>query len=97
MDAHKLYLAGLTLFSEFGVFPNPFMPHLDNGTSEPFLPADPWELMQQGRFNHVPSIQGYNEEDGLLFTALYARMPELFKDTQQGRTEDYFRVALTKI
>ena len=50
-----------------------FQPHVDNGTSSPFLPLDPWELMTSGQYSKVPSIQGYNEEDGQLFAALFER------------------------
>lgn len=84
VDPEKLYLTGLELFTTFGYIPNPFKPSLDNGTSVPFLPKEPWELMTSGEFSHVPSIQGYNELDGAMFTSLYARDPTLFKETKDN-------------
>ncbi len=35
------------------MLPNPFKPHLDNSTSDPFIHRDPWEAMEDGDFEQV--------------------------------------------
>ena len=42
-----------------------FKPEIDDYTSDPFVPKDPWEIAESGDFNHVPLISGANSDEGL--------------------------------
>ena len=46
----------------------------------PFLPAEPWNLMATGQFNHVPYITGMNQNEGsfqVAGTRLMNHMPKV--------------------
>jgi carboxylesterase type B len=47
-------------------YPYIFKPEVDNFTSDPFVPKNPWEMIEAGEFNHIPIIMGSNSEEGLL-------------------------------
>ena len=47
-------------------YPYIFKPEVDSFTSDPFLPKDPWEMIEAGEFNHIPIIMGSNSDEGLL-------------------------------
>jgi carboxylesterase type B len=38
----------------------------ENGQQEAFLPADPIDLIRQGKFHKVPFLAGVNSNEGLL-------------------------------
>ncbi len=57
MDAEKLIITARDLTSTFVLhLPNGFRPHVDVGTSDPFLPIDPWDILESGDFNHVSDL-----------------------------------------
>ena len=45
-----------------------FKPVVDNFTSNPFVPRDPWEIIESGEFSQVPLIMGANSDEGLFPT-----------------------------
>ena len=44
----------------------PFLPVVDDFCSEPFLPDEPVNLVKAGKFNHVPTIVGFNKDEGIM-------------------------------
>ncbi len=54
-----------TVFDILPGLPLIFKPVVDNFTSDPFVPRDPWESIESGDFSHVPLIMGANSEEGL--------------------------------
>lgn len=49
-----MVLKARDLLSQFVLhLPGGFKPHVDIGTSDPFLPRDPWDILDSGEFNHV--------------------------------------------
>lgn len=82
VDPIQTSRTALDLFKHYIVLPNPFKPHLDNTTSDPFFPRDPLEMIEDGEFQKVPTIYGYNEFDNLLFSAQYRINNHLFQDTK---------------
>ncbi len=63
--------------------PNGFKPHVDAGTSDPFLPKDPWQMLRSGDFNHVPMIHGYNLYDNAFMVAPLLQQPHRFKQLEE--------------
>ena len=54
VDSTRLVLTARTLVEQFVLhMPAAFKPHVDAGTSDPFLPEDPWLLLERGQFNQV--------------------------------------------
>lgn len=52
-----------------GVLPIAFGPRIDVERKNPFLPAEPRELVKEGRFNSVPTIMGLNANEGAFVVA----------------------------
>ncbi len=78
MDASKLVLTARDLTAQFVLhMPGAFKPHVDSDTSDPFMPRDPWELLESGQFSHVPKMHGYNLRDNSFFMAPLIRDPSL--------------------
>ena len=42
-----------------------FKPVVDDFSADPFLPRDPHDILLSGDFNKVPTILGYNKDEGL--------------------------------
>jgi len=49
------------LYPQMEFYPLVFKPYIDDYTSDPFVPKDPWELIESGEFQHVPLIIGNNQ------------------------------------
>ena len=59
--------------------PLTFKPEIDNFTSDPFIPKNPWEIIESGEFNHVPTMVGANSQEGLL-SSLFFYQNKTFMD-----------------
>ena len=53
--------------NEFEWIPKAFKPVVDDYAAQPFLPAEPMELIERGQFSQVPLIVGGNMHEGQLF------------------------------
>ena len=75
-------LQGLTtMFEELFTYPIPFKPILDKDiVAEPFLPDEPLNLIQEGRYNKVPMIIGSNRDEGILIKAIYSHNPAKYDE-----------------
>ena len=49
------------LYPQMEFYPLVFKPYIDDYSSDPFVPQDPWELIESGGFQHVPLIIGNNQ------------------------------------
>ncbi len=58
-------------------YPLVFKPYVDDFTKDPFVPKDPWELIESGEFNHLPLIMGHTLDEGLLSAAFYHKNPDM--------------------
>ena len=54
------------------MFPMAFVPRIDVERLNPFIPAHPYELIKQGKFNRVPIIVGVVKNEGAAVTACTA-------------------------
>ena len=57
IDASTIQAESL-LFSRVDFFPLTFKPYIDDFNSDPFLPKEPWAMIESGDFSHVPLIIG---------------------------------------
>ena len=57
-----------------------FKPYIDDFSKDPFVPKDPWELIESGEFNHVPIIIGNNKDEGILTAINFHMDPERLAD-----------------
>jgi carboxylesterase type B len=48
-----------------GWYPLVFKPYIDDFSQDPFIPKDPWDIINTGEFNDVPLIIGNNKDEGL--------------------------------
>ncbi|XP_018562033.1 venom carboxylesterase-6 [Anoplophora glabripennis] len=61
----------LVHFYDYQFMPfSPFAPVVEKGSSNPFLDAEPYQLLRQGKVHDVPWINTYTANEGLLPTAL---------------------------
>ena len=71
------------LYPQIDLYPLVFKPYIDDFSKDPFVPKDPWEIIESGEFNHVPLIMGNNNDEGLLTADNYyydsSLLPELEK------------------
>jgi len=58
-----------------------FKPVVDNFTTDPFLPNDPWTSIESGDFNDVPIIIGANSDEGLFPILRYHQNETFIKET----------------
>jgi len=66
----------------------PFRPYFDDFNSDPFIPKDPWDMIEAGEFNDVPLILGNNNDEGLFLAADYYRDPTLIEDLSRNWFQD---------
>ena len=57
-----------------------FKPYIDDFSHDPFVPKDPWELIQSGDFNHVPLIIGNNKDEGIISAINFVTDSERLED-----------------
>jgi carboxylesterase type B len=66
--------------STFARYPYPYKPIVDDFSATPYLPDEPLALVAKGAFNQVPTIIGYNRDEGLLNTARMFKNESAFKE-----------------
>ena len=77
------------LFPKFELYPNIFQPYIDDFNSDPFVPKDPWELIESGVFNDVPLIHGNNNDEGLMSAYNFYHDPTLLEELQKGWADEF--------
>jgi hypothetical protein len=70
-------------------FPLIFIPVVDDFTSDPFVPKDPWESIEAGEFNQIPIIIGGNNDEAL-FNALRYYFDEAMLEELSSKWETEF-------
>jgi len=68
--------------------PVPFKPYIDDFNSDPFIPKDPWDLIEAGNFNDVPLIIGNNRDEGLMSAGTYYRDPTKIENLSKRWHQD---------
>ena len=68
------------LYPQAAFTPHVFKPYIDDFNKDPFVPKDPWEMIESGEFNHVPLIMGHNSDEGLMTAYNFYADPTLFED-----------------
>jgi carboxylesterase type B len=76
------------LHPQMSMFPVVFKPYVDDFSSNPFVPKDPWELIESGSFEDVPLIIGNNNDEGLAFVYDFYLDSDLADDLRNRWNED---------
>ena len=90
----------LDLFSEteFSVFPNPFVPVVDQGhCSDPVLPGLPEQLIRDKKFESVPAILGGNSHEGILMMGQFLAHPRLYANFTESMPLLLFNVPQAEV
>ena len=66
----------------------PFKPYIDEFNSDPFLPKDPLDMIESGKFNDVPLILGNNGDEGLMTAGNYYDNPTKLEELRRRWNED---------
>ena len=66
-----------------------YKPVVDDFTSDPFVPKDPWKIIEAGEFNQVPIIMGSNSEEGLFSALKYYANPALLEELSSKWETEY--------
>lgn len=82
IDAGKIQ-AQVILFPQTELYPIVFKPYIDEFSKDPFVPKDPWELIESGKLNDVPLIMGNNNDEGLVTATSYHLDSDLLPDLQK--------------
>ncbi|XP_015782260.1 carboxylesterase 4A isoform X2 [Tetranychus urticae] len=67
-----------------GEYPIKTVPVVEKGTTNRFLPQDPWQLLTSGIVNRVPVLIGYNTQETLFF---YPEIEQAFRE-ESGRAHE---------
>jgi carboxylesterase type B len=78
----------INLYPQMDAFPTVFKPYIDDFSSNPFMPKDPWELIESGSFNDVPLIIGNNNDEGLMTTLKFYLNSDLIADLRNRWNEE---------
>ena len=78
-----------SMFSLIDMLPIVFKPVVDDFTSDPFAPKDPWQIIESGEFNHVPIIMGANSDEGLFSAFGFSGNPELLEELSSKWEAEY--------
>ena len=59
----------------------------DDFASNPFLPLDPLDALKAGDFNKVPTIMGWNRNEGLVALVGFIQKPEQYDKLKENWEE----------
>lgn len=62
---------------------------VDDFTSDPFIPKNPWLIIESGDFNQIPVIVGANHDEGLFSALRYVSNPSLLEDLASNWESEY--------
>ena len=77
------------MFELIDMLPLIFKPVVDDFTSDPFVPKDPWKIIEAGEFNQVPLIMGSNSDEGLFSALGYYVNPALLEELSSKWETEY--------
>ena len=77
------------MFEVFDTLPLIFKPVVDDFTSDPFVPKDPWKMIEAGEFNQVPIIMGANSDEGLFSALNFYLNPDLLEELSSKWESEY--------
>ncbi len=62
---------------------------IDDFTSDPFVPANQWDLIESGNFSQVPIIMGSNSDEGLSSALTYYSNQTLLEELAENWESKY--------
>ena len=62
---------------------------VDDFTSDPFVPANQWDMIESGNFNQVPIIIGSNSDEGLLSALNFHFNQTLLEEMAENWENEY--------
>ena len=77
------------MFEKINKLPHVFKPEIDDFTEDPFIPRNPWDMIESGDFNQVPVIMGSNSDEGLFSAFFFHNNQTLLEELAEKWESEY--------